>query len=243
MPGLLEKTRVVMVHPFFPENVGAAARAMKNCGLKRLLLVGGIAPDHPNCLKLAVGSEEVLEEAEIVESLEEALEGVSLSFASTSHAYRNFRPLPPREAAALASSQNGEVALVFGNEKNGLKKREIALCHQMIQIPSAVPDASLNLSQAIMICAYEWQNVGLPPEGGVALSDLASESDLSRVKNGLNALLEKTNFYAPHHAARNRAVLNRVLTRIRLDDGEAKIFLGLVERIKWALDQAAKQPV
>lgn len=233
---ILADTRVVMVHPFFPENVGAAARAMKNCGLSELVLVEGCPPDHPNALKMAVGSEEILEKARIVDTLEEALEGVKLAFGTTSNGYENHRPLFPREAASLASAEQGKIALVFGNEKNGLKKREIALCHQTLRIPSAVEGASLNLAQAIMVCAYEWQ-LATKPEDSLPLSRLAAPEELSRVQNGLNSLLERAGFYKAHQATRNRAILARILTRLRIDRDEAEILKTLIQKLRWSLDQ------
>lgn len=238
-PGLLADTRVVMVHPFFPENVGAAARAMKNCGLSELVLVEGCPPDHPNAVKMAVGSEEILEQARVVDTLEAALEGVTLAFGTTSHGYENQRPLFPREAAALASAEagnKGKIALVFGNEKNGLKKREIALCHQSLRIPSAVEGASLNLAQAIMICAYEWQ-LATQPEDSLPLSSLAAPDDLQRIESGLEALLERAGFFKEHQATRNRAILARILTRLRVDRDEAEILKSAIRRLRWSADQ------
>lgn len=233
-----DRTRVVMVHPFFPENIGAAARAMKHCGLHRLVLVGGCRADHPNAIKLAVESREILENVEYAEDLAEALQGVDLAFASSSNGYDK-RPMNPREASSLAFSSPGELALVFGNEKNGLTKAEVRQCHQLIQIPSAYEGGSLNLSQALMLCSYEWMMA--EPLDGISPLEMASPEVLERVQLNLTGYLEQSGFYKPHHAQRNRAMLGRILTRLRLDVDEAEILRRLVSKLDWYFRQGGKK--
>lgn len=163
-------SRFVLVRPHYPENVGAAARAMKTMGITRLMLVkpGRLAvPDHEMAYKMAVKSWDVLGAAELVPSLELALDGVSVAFATTSRRGVSF-VMPPRRAAAMAAerAELGEsLAFVFGNEKTGLSEEELGLCGERVRIPMAADQPSVNLAQAVQIIAYELFIAGLERRG------------------------------------------------------------------------------
>jgi TrmH family RNA methyltransferase len=236
---LLERTRIVLHHPFFPENVGAAARAMRNMGLTDLRTVAGVAaPDHPNAQKLAVGSAEILERARVHAELAEALEGVTLALGTTSHPFPHLRVLTPREAAQLARAHEGDVALVFGNEKNGLAIGELRQCHAVVRIPGPVKDASLNLAQAVMVLSYEWlvtSQEGGPPDPLAGWTQLAPAEELDALVTQLEDALHTYGFYKPHNAAQRRSVLRRVASRLRLDAEEASLLRGLVSKLELAL--------
>lgn len=242
-PSLLLSTRVVMMHPFFPENLGAAARAMKNCGLSRLIVAdpGPVLPTHDNARKLAVMSQEILETAEVVPTLDEAIAGASLVLGTTRALYDGMTALTPREAARLASAHaagGGQVALVFGNEKNGLSKEELRRCHQVVRIPAARPDTSLNLAQALMVIAYEWfQAAEVPaPDEGEPLTAIAVAPEVSRVAEDLATLLEARGFFKPHNRSKKEAMIRRVLSRAILTPDEASVFRGLAHRLGQAFE-------
>jgi tRNA (cytidine32/uridine32-2'-O)-methyltransferase len=165
-----EATRFVLVGPHYPENVGAAARALKTMGFHRLVLVrpGRLAsPDHEMARKMAVKSSDVLEAARVVESLGEAIGGVGLVLGTTSR--RGISGvLGPREAAPLverAAARGGSVAVVLGNEKTGLGQDDLALCHERVRIPMVADQPSVNLAQAVQIIAYELLLAGLDAKG------------------------------------------------------------------------------
>jgi TrmH family RNA methyltransferase len=157
---------MVVVHPHYPENVGAAARAMKTMGITGLILVkpSRIAvPEHEMARKMAVKSLDVLDGAARCRTVEEALGGVSLSFATTSRRGVS-GVLSPRRAAEMsiaAAAAGKRVAFVFGNEKTGLAAEDVALCTERVRIPMAADQPSINLAQAIQIIAYELFVAGL----------------------------------------------------------------------------------
>ncbi len=245
---LLARTRVVLHHPFFPENVGATARAMRNCGLTDLRLVGGVATtDHPAAAKLAVASGHVLEAATTYPPAgwDAALDGVGLVLGTTSHPFPHLRVMTPREAGALAAAHPDPVALVFGNEKNGLAIGELRRCDGVIRIPSPVPDASLNLSQAVMVLCYEWllaDMAGAPPDPRVGWRALADEEALAALLGDADQLLAATGFYKPHNAAQRAAVLRRIAARLALDPEEASVLRGLVSKLAPRLAKAVEAP-
>lgn len=235
---MLAATRVVMVHPFFPENIGAAARAMKNSGLERLIVAepGPMGPDHPNALKMAVMAEDILARAELVPTLDSALAGASLVIGTTRHVYEGMVAISPREAARLANQHaaaGGEVALVFGNEKNGLTKEALRRSHQIVRIPSAAENTSLNLAQALMIVAYEWLIASEDQFAleGTPVTVMGLEPRVAEVATDLAEALQQGGFFKPHNRSEKEALLRRVLSRAILDPVEASVFRGLARRL------------
>jgi len=152
-------TTFVLVRPHYPENVGAAARAIKTQGFLDLSLVkpGRLAvPDHEMALKMAVKSKDILESARVFETLEQAVAGVDWVVGTTS---RRGQPVwQPRELAqevVARAARSERIALVFGNEKTGLGPEERGLCAATVRIPMAADQPSINLAQATQIVAYE----------------------------------------------------------------------------------------
>ncbi len=163
---ITKQSRFVLVRPHYPENVGAAARAMKTMGVTRLVLVkpGRLAvPDHEMAYKMAVKSWDVLGAAETVSTLEEAVSGISFVYGTTSHRGVS-GVLTARDAASRAAerAERGEsLAFVFGNEKTGLSAEDSALCGARVRIPMAADQPSINLAQAVQVMAYELFLAGL----------------------------------------------------------------------------------
>lgn len=235
-PELLARTRVVVDHPFFPENIGSIARAMHNTGLTALHLVGGADPHHPNAAKLAVNAGHLLDRAQVHATLDEALAGATLVIGTTAHPFEVLRPLTPREASRLAASHDGPVALVLGNEKNGLSLEELRRCHEVVRIPCLAPGASLNLAQAAMILFYEWLSTALeggPPDPLVGWTAIAPPDEVDRLGDHLDAVLTEAGFFKPHNASQRRAVLRRLLGRLRLDPAEAELLHGVARKLGW----------
>ncbi|MDF3068341.1 MAG: methyltransferase [Polyangiaceae bacterium] len=152
--------RFVLVRPHYPENVGAAARAMKTMGFTRLVLVkpGKMAqPGHVMAVKMAVKSLDVLEEAPVVADVASALVDVDFSYATT--ARRGVSGVfTARQAArdAVERAGRGErLAFVFGNEKTGLAEEDLLGAHARMRIPMAADQPSINLGQAVQVTAYE----------------------------------------------------------------------------------------
>lgn len=169
-------TRFVLVRPHYPENVGAAARALKTMGLTGLDIVrpGRLAtPDHEMAQKMAVKSLDVLNQARVHPSLSEAIRGCDLVFATTSRRGQK-GILQPRDAARLALaevSRGRHVAVVMGNEKTGLSQEDLALCPYSLRIPMAADQPSVNLAQACQIISYEWFMAGLSAKANTQLGN------------------------------------------------------------------------
>jgi tRNA/rRNA methyltransferase len=154
----LSRVRIVLSRPSHPGNIGSAARAMKTMGLARLRLVQPRAFPHEEANALASGALDVLDNAEVFDTLEEALGdavlavGFSARSRDLSHPPRALREAAP---LILASAAAAPVALVFGNETFGLTNEELARCQWLAVIPANPAYASLNLGAAVQVACYE----------------------------------------------------------------------------------------
>jgi TrmH family RNA methyltransferase len=162
----------VLVHPHYPENVGACARAMKTMGFGQLTLVkpGRLAvPEHEMAFKMAVRSWDVLHGARRAQTLEEALTGVDLVVATTSHRGVS-GVLTARQAASEIVSEadaQRQIAILFGNEKTGLSSEEVAGAWRSVRIPMSADQPSINLAQAVQIVSYELFIAALEARAGM----------------------------------------------------------------------------
>ncbi len=161
-----KSVRFLFVSPHYPENLGAACRAMKTMGFLRAGLVrpGRLAvPSHPMARKMAVKSLDVLDATEIYDNLDEAIVGCDVVIGSTARRGVSgvFSPahLAPRVLDWAARGR--QVAFVFGNEKSGLTSEELDRCDTNIRIPMVADQPSLNLAQAVQVVAYQLLSTAL----------------------------------------------------------------------------------
>ncbi|MBI3961706.1 MAG: RNA methyltransferase [Deinococcus sp.] len=155
-PAALEHVVVVLVHPQEANNIGATARAMRNCGLTRLRLVAPEEPLYPDAYRLAAGAHAVLDQARLFPALDDALADCALVIGTTARRRKSrLEPLTPREAAPLVLACSGLAALVFGPERTGLTNQELDRCTYLVTIPTDPTFPSLNLAQAVLLVGYE----------------------------------------------------------------------------------------
>lgn len=229
----LDNVTIVLVDTKTPANIGAVARCMMNMGLTRLVLVDPPKDDNQEALKLAAGADQIVLEAAVVKTLAEAIEGRNLVIGTSRHPGRlrkNIRS--PREMAeqiAPLLSRN-TVAIVFGNEVNGLENRDLALCQEIVAIPSSDAFPSLNLSHAVMIVAYE---LFLACRTGVSPMDreLAQAEDLERFYRHLQETLQDVGFLDPAKPDRMMATLRQIYGRSRLEERDVAILRGILSAV------------
>jgi tRNA/rRNA methyltransferase len=152
---------VVLVDPESPGNVGFAARAMANFGVTRMRIVGDDVRDNQYAHMYAVHAADILENAEIYDTLEAALHDVEAAWGATARKGSNHsvtRATVPLDQMPDPTSVLATVALVFGRESNGLSNEELALCDVAFTIPTSKRYESMNLSHAIAVTLYEFYN-------------------------------------------------------------------------------------
>lgn len=154
---LAETLRLVLHQTQSPDNLGSVARAMTNFGFEELVLADPVTDDFKGGLRLAVRGERVLDQLQVKATLAEALSDCVYACGSTSRQeLKNRHPLTPEQAIVRLKeqSQRGKVALVLGGEKRGLSDEELALCNDVLVIPTAAVQPSMNLAQAATLLLY-----------------------------------------------------------------------------------------
>ncbi len=224
---------IVLVNTKTPGNIGAVARCMMNMGLSRLLLVKPPPDRGGEAMKLAAGAEEILRNAESFPTLAEAVVDHGLVVGTSRHLARRRKNIhPPREMAEhiIPLLPNNKAAVVFGREVNGLDKDDLALCHELIAIPSSDAFPSLNLSHAVMVVAYELflaAKASLPATG----SRLASAEELEGLYRHLQETLLDLGFLHDTNQEHMMFSLRQLFGRARLEDRDLNILRGILSRV------------
>ena len=232
----LNSISIILVRPKFPENIGSVARAMKNMGLNRLILVDGCSPLHMNAYKLASGAEDILERAEEVPTLREAISEMGCVIGTTSRIGKERSPLlTPRTLLKrlIPLSVKNSIGLVFGSEKEGLTNEELALCHLYVRIPSSESFPSLNLAQAVMVLCYElFQSSMTIRKHSI---QLAKAEQLERMFENMERTLLNIGFLEVKNPKRIMRVLRRLLGRSEMEEREVQILQGIWSKIDWTI--------
>ena len=228
---LKENIRVVLSHTTHPGNIGAAARAMKTMGLSHLYLINPrIFPD-PQAVAMAAGADDLLANAVVCNSIDEALQGVVFTVAMTARLRDiSIEVKSPREAMPLLLQQAAQqpVALLFGTEMSGLTNEEMGRAQVLVNIPANPDFSSLNLAAAVQVMGYELHS---------AMQDQLPEIPEIRSApyeqvEGFFAHLEKTlleiGFFTTQNPARLMQRLRRLYARARLEQEEINILRGIL---------------
>ncbi|RKH42980.1 rRNA methyltransferase [Corallococcus sp. AB049A] len=229
--------RFVLMRPRNAENLGAAARALKNCGLSDWAWVTPEVEDLGPAHRLAVHAEDVLGGVKRPDSLDAAVSDCVWVVGTSSRKVEGKRRLSPRAVGEelVARAKQGPVALVFGDERSGLTNAEVERCHDLSAVPTAPEQPSINLAQAVLLYAYEVRMAHLadsaPPPGPLPLA--ATDAELSRVEATLEALLTTGGFLVDEKPGRT-AVRDLVapLRRSRLTRNEARLWLAALHTVR-----------
>lgn len=233
------KTRFVLINTSHAGNVGAAARAMKTMGFDDLVLV---APRWANVLRReetiqrASGALDVLNNARIVDTLDEALDGMS-HLCATAMTPRDFGPptAAPRQHFEMLlkdelAAQAG-VAFLFGSERFGMTNEDVYRCHVALSIPTNPGFGSLNLGAAIQVIAYEWRQA----LGGFAVQDatparaLADAAQVAGMLGHWEQALTSIGFLDPAAPKKLMPRLNQLFNRAQLSPEEIHILRGVAK--------------
>lgn len=226
---------IVLVRPQLGENIGKAARAMLNFGLTEMRLV---APrdgwPNPDAGPAAAGADIVLERARVFDTLAEAVADCAHVYATTVRKRGVTKPVvTPEEAAAEIHRAQGRSAIVFGPERSGLETEEVALCRCILTVPINPDFASLNLAQAVILCAYEWsKSVGLAVPTEEELLPPAPQEDLEGMIAQFETLLDKAGYFFPEsRSAATRRTLRNLLTKPGWNHLEVRTLRGVLSSL------------
>ncbi len=241
----LANLRIVLVEPLGALNVGSVARVMKNMGLSQLVLVNPQCdPASEAARQMAVHGGDVLAQAVQVPDLPAALQGCQRAVATAGRdraAQPDAAPLPPPRQVLpwLLAEPSVPAALIFGREDRGLSNVEMNYAQRCLEIPADPAYPSLNLAQAVAVCAYELYQLSLesaasPPSPSEPV-ELASLDALESYYQHLEHLLLAVGFLYPHTAAARMAKLRRAGHRAGLSREEVAMLRGMLRQVEWAI--------
>lgn len=246
---LFDRVRFVLVETSRPGNIGAAARAMKTMGFHDLVLVKPRYEQvliHEEAVAFASGAQDVLQQARVVNSLDEAIADCNV-VAGLSARLREFSPplMQPREfAASISVSMTAsntdqstlQTALVFGNERFGLSNEQVERCNVLLHVPTNPDYSSLNLAQAVQIMAYECRMATVSstpiPTGIGFQGELAKAEQIEGMFNHLEQALIEIDFLDPTHPKKLMSRLRRLFSRSALETEEVNILRGIAQHIQ-----------
>ncbi len=237
----LGNIKVVLVGPLYGGNVGSICRAMANTGLSNLTLVAPAATlNYAEARMMAVAADSILEARKEVATLEEAVGDCGLVMGTTARLglYRQ-HARTPREWAPriLESAAANKVALVFGRENWGLTNEEIAICTNMIQIPSSEEYPSLNLAQAAMICFYElFVAAGVYEPAGEKTPECPTRTREHMFAMWREMLLA-IGFMDEEKADHMMLGVRRIFCRAPLTEDDVRILMGIARQTMWKARQ------
>jgi tRNA/rRNA methyltransferase len=252
------KTRFILLNTSHAGNVGATARAMKVMGFTDLVLV---APRWDNVLRReetiqrASGALDVLANARIVATLEEAVDGVH-HLCATAMTPRDFGPptLAPRPHFASLAAEHGEnpdfgVGFLFGSERFGMRNEDVYRCHTCLSIPTDPTFGSLNLGAAVQVLAYDWRQAlggfGVTNHGADSGSDrgcdvpMADAQQVAGLLGHWEQALTEIGFLDPDAPKKLMPRLNQLFNRAQVTQEEVHILRGIAKAMLQARSKDA----
>ncbi|TAM12228.1 MAG: RNA methyltransferase [Nevskiaceae bacterium] len=234
VPTVVNRTRIVLVRPQHPGNIGSTARAMKNMGLRDLVLVQPRKFPHAQATALAAGAADLLEQARIVETLPEALTGCVHVAGTTARSRYLSQPVyTPREWVARCTARvaEGPVALLFGCERTGLTNEELDEAQELVSIPVDAAYPSLNLAQAVQVMCYELHQ-GQPAALATTVRDVVPQLEMDRFYGHLERTLVLTEFLDPANPRFLMRRLRLLFGRLEPNANEMNILRGILTSVE-----------
>ncbi len=245
MTNKLANIKIILVEPAGPLNVGSVARVMKNMGLCHLILV------NPHCdylgeeaRRMAVHGVEVLDSAQVVNSLPEALQECHRAIATTARTRDLPTPLElPRDALPWLLEDNLTTALIFGPEDRGLSNQELNYAQRFMCIRANPEYPSLNLAQAVAVCTYELYQIAQSNDSNqkstanpnTNLHKSCTIKDLEGYYGHLESVLLKMGYLYPHTASARMEKFRCLFNKANLTQEEVTMLRGILSQMDWAL--------
>ena len=244
----LEKIRIVLVRPQHPGNIGATARAMMTMGLSTLVLVQPEKFPHSQAVAQSSGATGILDEARVVDSIPEALEGCAdVIAASARPRHLGDEPLTPWACAErlIEAAQAGEVALMFGPERTGLDNEDLEFCQATTMISANPKYSSLNLAQAVQVFSYELRRAAMPDVPKVSKKKVENPryrpptaEEMEHYYEHLEKVLIGTGFLDPANPRLLMRRLRQLFNRARPDRNELNALRGILRSVETPKERA-----
>ncbi|MBM0742571.1 RNA methyltransferase [Phormidium sp. CLA17] len=249
MPTSLNAVRIILVEPAGTRNIGSVARVMKNMGLLHLTLVNPQC-DHldEEAQHMAVHAKELLEAAQVVQTLPEGLVGCRRAIATLGRPYAAATPEHLRDALPwlVETDLANSTALIFGPEDRGLSNDELSYAHRFITIPANPVYPSLNLAQAVGICCYELHEAVRTPQiktfqpctpNPILPTPNFPSAPINEIEGfyqHLESLLLTIGYLQPHTASSRMKKFRRLFNRAMPSSEDVTMLRGILSQMQWA---------
>ncbi len=231
----LDRISIVLHRPRYPENIGSAARAAKNMGIHRLVVVSPENDDPERMLRLAThAAADIIKGMVRYDDLKSALAEETYVVGTTARTGSQRQGFcTPAEMAKhlIGISKNNRIAILFGPEDRGLENEDIRLCHMLVGIPTAA-FSSINLAQAVMIICYELFQASQQPQKQF-VPRLASRFELEGMYAQLKDVLIRINYLLPDNPDYWMNKLRRFFSQMPLRAREVSMIRGICRQIDW----------
>ncbi|HHE9393358.1 TPA: tRNA (cytosine(32)/uridine(32)-2'-O)-methyltransferase TrmJ [Haemophilus influenzae] len=235
---MLENIRIVLIETSHSGNIGSAARAMKTMGLNQLCLVSPKSIDEQS-YALSAGAEDVVKNAMIVNSFDDAVKNCSLVIG-TSARLRHLQNtlIEPRECADKVIADKGKIAIVFGRERIGLTNEELLKCHYHLNIPANPDYSSLNLAMAVQLVSYELRMAFLVQNNkknslSLIEKNYPTADQLAYFFDHTERIYQSLGFIQNQGVMRK---LKRLYYRAKLEKNELNILNGMLSAVEKRID-------
>ncbi len=223
---------IILVKPQLAENIGMVARAMKNCNVKELRIVNPEqSPTDEHALRASAKSEEILYNAKIYPTTEEALSDLTMVYAATARPRHQVKEVMTAEYAAQNLPTNAKIGIMFGCERTGLENEDISLADKIIEIPLNPEHTSLNLAQAVLIICYEYYKTTIDVAGNRFITNGGKIIEKEKLFTFLNMLDNKIKQSPKIKKDMTETLLrnvNNIFTRAELTEQELNSLYGIV---------------
>ena len=228
---------IVLVETQSQGNLGAVARVMKNMGLSQLVLVDCQTEIGDESFRRSCGAEKLLENANQVTGLSNALAAFHLSIGTTSRSVRWFSAVhsPSDLTKNLVSlSSNQKVAIVFGPERTGLTNDHLKYCQWQLKIPTDSQFVSLNLAHSFAIVAYElYQGASASRSAPKKPLKLAVKRQVEAFTQDLEKCLDEIEFLSKQNPEEVMMTLRQIFSRASLEERDVRILRGILRQWRW----------
>ena len=225
----------ILVEPSHPGNIGAAARAIGTMGFRNLTLINPEKHPHPESRARSSGALDILLNAKVFNTLDEAIADSSLVIGTTARQRRISVPIDSIHESAeniFKISLEKKVSIVFGAETSGLSNNDIDRCNQLVYIPTGEMYTSLNLSMAVQVIAYQINLACFTSEDSGPIRDLAAGKEMDLFYEHLEDVLLETGFLNPRNPKQLMRRLRALFNRAQLDENEVNIMRGILTSYK-----------
>ncbi len=235
----LKSIRIVLLNTFHPGNIGAVARAMKTMGLKELVLVSPSEYPSDEATSRAAGAADVLSQARVVETFNDAINDCTQVFATTArqkHSFGGIQKSCKQAVNWIKENSSEKVAIVFGRERTGMSAEDIAMCQQILYIPGNPEYDVLNMAAAVQIVCYQLNQVFsekskiIVNESDQSLS-LATQQELNSFYKNLELSLQRIGYINPQQPSDTMKRLRQFFSRANPTSIDVSMMRGMIKAL------------